>query len=550
MALIGIGHRQNVQHGNNPSNGSIAKMQTKQYERQPQPRSRPRRCKHQLSSASHWHIGYLVNIYLLLWTNCVIFTESAQHKLAINPISNLLHQYQRIESNTTPKSNSISNLTSEFNLDEYTENRKQSYMFNISGRNYDDANNNNNNAETENNAITSSSNSRNCSRTSNMNNNSNNTEQSNHNSYNNGTSIKSNGNHIASEANRELDSSALQKFSSKSDMPKTMAKSEQVPSAPTAICLRPHFIGNESSPPNQWFHNKIHWHRTRHKSTSNDRLAAVASCIVHNKRSIHANGNDVTAIKRPPRRTANVIDSMNRHAIKRDVNNFTAHILDGIYSYLFRRNKNNNDNNANHNRNRGTIMSTDSIRANVVSATVAMSNGILPTTMIAPIERAHHSTAVVNIDSKRKADRAYDSETPINRTKSNRNNDTNINSNITTGLIVSRLKVSSVFEMDAKRRQYDGRKIDSTVSNTVNGSAVHVNETIMTNNGRQRVQQHEQQRNGLVTVLGLFEMSTRNGARPEGHTELLAAQLAIRHINEQALLPGYTLQLITNDTKV
>jgi gamma-aminobutyric acid type B receptor len=53
-----------------------------------------------------------------------------------------------------------------------------------------------------------------------------------------------------------------------------------------------------------------------------------------------------------------------------------------------------------------------------------------------------------------------------------------------------------------------------------------------------------------ITVLGLFEMTTRAGERAEGHSELAAARLAVSHINEQRLLPGYQLELITNDTKV
>lgn len=55
---------------------------------------------------------------------------------------------------------------------------------------------------------------------------------------------------------------------------------------------------------------------------------------------------------------------------------------------------------------------------------------------------------------------------------------------------------------------------------------------------------------GIVSLLGLFELSTRNGLRPEGHSELAAAQMAVRHINQRGLLPGYMLQLITNDTMV
>lgn len=57
-------------------------------------------------------------------------------------------------------------------------------------------------------------------------------------------------------------------------------------------------------------------------------------------------------------------------------------------------------------------------------------------------------------------------------------------------------------------------------------------------------------RAGKVTLLGLFELTTKQGVRPEGQSELAAARLAVKHINRQNLLPGYTLELITNDTQV
>jgi hypothetical protein len=53
-----------------------------------------------------------------------------------------------------------------------------------------------------------------------------------------------------------------------------------------------------------------------------------------------------------------------------------------------------------------------------------------------------------------------------------------------------------------------------------------------------------------ITVLGLFDMTTRTGERPEGRSEMAAARLAVRHINDRQLLAGYQLELITNDTKV
>lgn len=53
-----------------------------------------------------------------------------------------------------------------------------------------------------------------------------------------------------------------------------------------------------------------------------------------------------------------------------------------------------------------------------------------------------------------------------------------------------------------------------------------------------------------VSLLGLFEMTTHLGTRWEGKSELAAAELAVKHINERGLLPGYMLELITNDTQV
>lgn len=54
-----------------------------------------------------------------------------------------------------------------------------------------------------------------------------------------------------------------------------------------------------------------------------------------------------------------------------------------------------------------------------------------------------------------------------------------------------------------------------------------------------------------VSLLGLFELTTPTGGdRWEGKSELAAAKLAVKHVNERGLLPGYVLELITNDTQV
>ncbi|KAJ8936182.1 hypothetical protein NQ318_017062 [Aromia moschata] len=55
--------------------------------------------------------------------------------------------------------------------------------------------------------------------------------------------------------------------------------------------------------------------------------------------------------------------------------------------------------------------------------------------------------------------------------------------------------------------------------------------------------------NHVVYILGLFELTTKWGRRLEGESEMLAAKLAVEHINALNILPGYALQLLVNDTK-
>lgn len=54
----------------------------------------------------------------------------------------------------------------------------------------------------------------------------------------------------------------------------------------------------------------------------------------------------------------------------------------------------------------------------------------------------------------------------------------------------------------------------------------------------------------VVTILGLFELTTAAGERPEGRSELAAALLAIKHVNQRKILGDYQLRIMTNDTKV
>jgi hypothetical protein len=53
----------------------------------------------------------------------------------------------------------------------------------------------------------------------------------------------------------------------------------------------------------------------------------------------------------------------------------------------------------------------------------------------------------------------------------------------------------------------------------------------------------------ILYIGGLFELT---GSRPPsiGHSELTAALLAVEHVNTQGVVPGYTLELLYNDTGV
>ncbi|GJQ84523.1 GABA-B-R3 [Trypoxylus dichotomus] len=53
----------------------------------------------------------------------------------------------------------------------------------------------------------------------------------------------------------------------------------------------------------------------------------------------------------------------------------------------------------------------------------------------------------------------------------------------------------------------------------------------------------------VIYFLGLFEFSTVNGKRAEGFSEAKAAELAVKHVNEKNILPGYILKLLINDTE-
>ncbi|XP_055597604.1 gamma-aminobutyric acid type B receptor subunit 2 [Uranotaenia lowii] len=93
------------------------------------------------------------------------------------------------------------------------------------------------------------------------------------------------------------------------------------------------------------------------------------------------------------------------------------------------------------------------------------------------------------------------------------------------------------------------RSIDKSVL-LVNDTKVLNRNSINTAFERTRPAGSGRKRQREVSILGLFELSTgQHGSRPEGFSELAAAQLAVQHINRRGLLFGYTLKLLTNDTK-
>ncbi|XP_042863998.1 uncharacterized protein LOC122248198 [Penaeus japonicus] len=52
----------------------------------------------------------------------------------------------------------------------------------------------------------------------------------------------------------------------------------------------------------------------------------------------------------------------------------------------------------------------------------------------------------------------------------------------------------------------------------------------------------------VVPILGLFDLTARPDQHLGGRSELAAAQLALKHINHQEVIPGHELALFTNDT--
>lgn len=299
--------------------------------------------------------------------------------------------------------------------------------------------------------------------------------------------------------------------------------------------------------------------------------------------------DDEIRFKRYQFESENVIKSAKKHAIKRNVNTFTPEAL-GDNSNLSINNtippKPTSIKSSSLQLNE--LITTTTTTAAIKSETATTTSASVPTTIsdaksilngsegsgsdktsvlvnsaVPTAFRQHQTNQTVNSDRKLKANNS----TTINRMENNRDNNSRITSasnvtasktattttttmvpitrNFSSGSVPihsGRFRVNDVFEMDTKQKYYNSsrrRNKGNQVASLFDGE-------------EQTGKWHVQHRNGkrIISLLGLFELSTRNGLRVEGFSELAAAEIAVNHINKRDILPGYTLQLITNDTKV
>lgn len=483
------------------------------------------------------YFSYTLSIHLL-WTNCVIFTEPAQLKLNINPSWNLLH-HQRTESNRSLNSNNSHN-NFKSNLDDVS-----SHSPKLNG------------VAIENNKNGSSGNA---------------------NQFDYLTNFS------AFSANHDLTSIApLQAI----DVNHTTRDNEAVSLKPMA-----RRIGTRTRMRDKHFHTINRLKRLKRTTSLVTRRWHMAHKLFSKRnefRRIMDNDddeNDEIRFKRYQSESENVIKSAKNHAIKRNVNTFTPATL-GDNSNL-------------------SIINTISPKPKTIMPSSQQLNQLITTTTAAAaaaVETTSNAKSIFNGSGDSGTDKATDlvtdvptafrqnqpnqtvngdrklkanNSTTINRMENNRNNsritsDSNVTSSTTTATTMmttsrsatttnpitrnfssgsGRFRVNDVFEMDTKRKYFNYS------SNGSSGGGINrrnKDNQITSFESDEQNKWHVQHRNGkrIISLLGLFELSTRNGLRVEGLSELAAAELAVRHINKrERLLPGYTLQLITNDTKV
>lgn len=502
------------------------------------------------------YISYTLSIHLL-WTNCVIFTEPAQLNLNVNSSWNSLlqnqHQHQqhplpqqRTESNRSLNSNNSSHNNSKFNFGNVPS-HSQSIRVRLNGTfHQSDA-----------------------------------------------SQVEFLPNFPAFAANREFASSSAEaaaKTLQPIDVNHTITGNEVV--SPANQTRAKHFYTinrlKRTSSLTRQPHNIQH-----HQPPSISASASTITSTHSSKRNEFRRSSDEIRFKRYQSESENVIKSVKNHAIKRNVNTFTPAIL-GDNSNLSIINavtvqpktikpsssikrhelitKTTEATATITTTTTAAISVASTLSSSTMASMVADAKSILnahdlatnlatATTEAAVTAAIRHNqlNQTVSGDSKLKANNS----TAINRMENNRNNSRIMgNSNVfggTTGASVtptinptrrhfsssaptpSRFRVNDVFEMDTKQKYYNATHRQNRDNQVTSMDGDDLNKW------------HVQHRNGkrIISLLGLFELSTRNGLRVEGLSELKAAELAVRHINKRDhLLPGYTLQLITNDTKV
>lgn len=479
------------------------------------------------------YISYTLSIHLL-WTNCVIFTETAQLNLNINSswTSLLHHQHQQQEQ-------------------QQQQNRTESNRNLNSNNSYHNLKSNLGNGSTQSHCI--------CVKV-------------------NGISNQSSANHVEFvEFSTNLPIfSTPSKFASSSSTPALSSKSSTTKKAYPAINVnRITVAGNQvvsrSRRQTKHFHiiNQLKTTASSVRQFKINQLQPSTQSPIYDTPS---HGNEQNEFKRKRTQISdgisfrkyqserdNVIKSVKIHAIKRNVNTFTS-------------------TNLGHNSNLSVINAINGTHSKTIeSSTTAMTTTTasvytVSTALSTSTSKTINDDSTANISIHQNRTVTDDSKlqtnngSTINRMESGRENNRSSMSNGTVFDNVTstsqspmptknpivkhtsfnlpatnRLRVNDVFEMDTKRKFFN--------------ASIAQNENDDDNNRKQQHHHHRQQyRNGkrIISLLGLFELSTRDGRRrAEGFSELAAAKLAVQHINKREhLLSGYTLQLITNDTKV
>ncbi|KAL1509289.1 hypothetical protein ABEB36_004051 [Hypothenemus hampei] len=114
-------------------------------------------------------------------------------------------------------------------------------------------------------------------------------------------------------------------------------------------------------------------------------------------------------------------------------------------------------------------------------------------------------------------------------------------------------ETTSSFSFEELLVEYSANSTEATISREIIFDVVEVLNSVtdLQNDINKTLFQQDntvQQRN--IYILGLFELTNKLGnQQEEGASELIAAKLAVRHVNALKILPGYKLILLINDTQ-